>query len=132
MLKHVLKRIFEILEKYLGIKQCVLVLSESYFENDHLKKIMGFTEEELEKIPFSVWLNPLGNILSQKNPCILNPYTQKLHSLKENISDKEFLAFPIRLGDENIGVFYCSIKKGKKSSDQRLNLLSVICLMIGQ
>jgi len=132
ILKHVLKHMFGILQRHLGVEKCVLVLSESYFENDHLKKVMGFGEDELEALSFSVWLEKMGLILSKQKPCVFNPYKQTVSQPKEKLSEKEFLAFPIRLGEENIGVFYCSLKTSVLASDQRLNLLRVICLMLGQ
>ncbi|NDC82057.1 AAA family ATPase [bacterium] len=135
-LKDTLSSIFSLLEDHIHLKKGVLILRDNYTDEYYIEIGYGLTEKDRRKSVFKV-LEILTSKVLESNQ------VERISEVKSGIcnvpmdSDEEMpgygiVCLPIVLGEENIGTLSVFVPQTTVDVNDRLGLLSTVCLLIAQ
>ncbi|MCS6876073.1 MAG: sigma 54-interacting transcriptional regulator [Aquificaceae bacterium] len=131
-----LEEVLKVLYSFWDVRHSYVALYRADLKALKIVKALGLTEEEIERGIFKKGEGIVGKVYKDGVPAFLfdikvSAYLNKT-GLRERLEDKEsFIAVPIKVGGENIGVLAVFKDLGQESVERGVELLMIIGAMIG-
>ncbi len=135
-LKDTLSNIFSLLEDHIELKKGVLILRDSYTDEYYIEIGYGLTEKDRRKSIFKLLEILTTQVLDSNQVAIIDELKSGIYDVPfdddEEMPGHSLTCLPIILGDEKIGTLSVVIPRTVDEIQDRLNLLSTVCLLIAQ
>lgn len=135
-LKDTLSNIFSLLEDHIELKKGVLILRDSYTDEYYIEIGYGLTEKDRRKSIFKLLEILTTKVLESNEVVIIDDLKSGTYDIPfdadEEMPGHSLTCLPIILGDKKIGTLSVVIPRTVDEIQDRLNLLSTVCLLIAQ
>jgi Nif-specific regulatory protein len=135
-LKDTLSNIFSLLEDNISLKKGVLILRDTYTDEYYIEIGYGLTEKDRQKSVFKLLEILTIKVLESNQVDIIDDLTGTVCGITfdadEAMPGNSLTCLPIILGGEKMGTLSVVAPLINDPYDDRLSLLSTVCLLIAQ